>query len=137
MRRRDEADGFALAELLSALASAGLVLLVCLFGILSALHAFRIIGEKATADALAETTEQYLNTELRFAVDPDETVRSLSSYTASLGGLTIEGLTFSSAPDGKISIRFSVDGREYACTVAPLNQEYDPTLGWQTQSRRR
>ena len=126
MRRRDGASGFALAELLSALASAGLVLLVCLFGTLSALHALRVVSEKATADALAETTAHYLKTELRFAADPDETVRLLENYTASLGGLTVEDLTFSSAPDGKITIRFSVDGREYTCTVAPLNREYAP-----------
>ncbi len=126
MPRRNGTSGFALAELLSAIAVAGLAMLICLFGTMTALRAFQTVSEKAAADALAETTEQYLKTELRFAADPDEAVRSLANYTASLGGLTVDDLTFSSTPDGKITIRFSVDGQEYVCTVRPLNTEYAP-----------
>ena len=124
MRKIRSKRGFTLAETLTAIAIAALLAPVCLFGITASTRAMHAASTRMRANALADTAALQIKNEIRFAKDPSAAIASLNDYTASLGDLSVEALTFEKRSNGSVVFRFTVAGISYAYETMPLNRDF-------------
>ena len=124
MRKIRSKRGFTLGETLTAIAIAALLAPVCLFGITASTRAMHAASTRMRANALADTAAPQIKNEIRFAKNPSDAIASLNDYTASLGDLSVEALTFEKRPNGSVVFRFTVAGISYAYETMPLNRDF-------------
>lgn len=118
-------NGFTITEMLMAVMIAAIVIVVCEFGIISAMHTIQTVMIKSTADALAQAEAQYIKNEIRFARSTEAVIEALSKHEASLNGLSVNELAFETAPNGTVIFRFTVAEYEYVYATTPLNRYYN------------